>query len=84
MLTHLKGKVDQDFPNVSGPDTEQPNSQEILDLLAKKSRRMQTPLHASLCTVLLPVQEDHMLTHLFLHLQACECAVMLAFQHQHC
>lgn len=35
MLTYLKGKVDQGFPNVSEPDTEQPNSQEILYLLAR-------------------------------------------------
>lgn len=35
-------------------------------------------------TVLLPIQKDHMLRHLFLHLQICHCAVMLAFQHEHC
>lgn len=35
-------------------------------------------------TVLLPIQKDHMLRHLFLHLQICHCAVMLAFLHKHC
>lgn len=35
-------------------------------------------------TVLLPMQEDHMPTHLFLHLQTCQCAALPAFRHKHC
>lgn len=35
IFTHLKRKTDWGFPYVLGPDTKQPNSQEILHLLAR-------------------------------------------------
>lgn len=81
MLTHFKEKQIGVFLMSWDLVLKHPIHRKFCTCLQEEQARTDDTAYV---TVLLPIEKDHMLCHLFLHLQRCQRAATLAFHHKHC